>query len=92
VIFLFINVKSAHLPLYITPNSLKAVTAALDQHGSSSEVARGKAAATLPLKINSFEAALAKKGVTLEKALEKSGTGSPRKELYLADLNGHRLL
>jgi hypothetical protein len=37
-------------------------------------------------------AALAKKGVTLDKALAKGTGSSPRKEQYLADLNGHRVL
>ena len=41
------------------------------------------------LKINSFEAALAKKGIMLEKALQKSGTGSSWKEQYFADLNSY---
>lgn len=57
---------------------------------------RGAKSATLPQpvsspKINSFEAALAEKGVTGKAALERSGTGSPRKEQYFADLNGHRI-
>jgi hypothetical protein len=45
-----------------------------------------------PPPINSFMAALAKKGVTLDKALAKGTGSSPRKEQYLADLNGHRVL
>ena len=49
-------------------------------------------AAHQPHKLNSFAAALAKKGITLQNALHKKETGSVRKELYLADLNGHRLL
>jgi len=43
-------------------------------------------------KINSFEVALAKKGITVKEALEKSGASSPRKEQYFADLNGHRVV
>jgi hypothetical protein len=46
----------------------------------------------MPPPLNSFEAALAKKGISLETALEKATGSSPRKEQYLADLNGHRLL
>ena len=52
------------------------------------------AVSTLPqeaLKVNSFKAALAKKGITLKNALEKSSAGSPRKEQYFADLNGYRV-
>ena len=37
------------------------------------------------VQINSFEAALAKKGIVIKAALDKS----PRKEQYFADLNGH---
>jgi len=45
-----------------------------------------------PPPLNSFEAALAKKGMTVEKALAKQAGSSPRKEQYLADLNGNRVL
>jgi hypothetical protein len=72
--------------------SSKARVASTHKPGSSS---KDTARPTLPEqapKINSFEAALAKKGITLEKALQKSGTGSPRKEQYFADLNGYRVL
>jgi hypothetical protein len=41
--------------------------------------------------LNSFEAALAKKGITLEKAFEKPSTGSVSKEQYLADLNFYHI-
>jgi hypothetical protein len=37
------------------------------------------------VQINSFEAALAKKGIVIKAAPDKS----PRKEQYFADLNGH---
>ena len=40
---------------------------------------------------SSFEAALAKKGVTLAKALDKSVVSSPSKQQYLADVSGHQV-
>ena len=46
-------------------------------------------ASSVPL--NSFQAALAKKGITSVKAVPRQQSGSPRKELYFADLNGYRL-
>jgi hypothetical protein len=39
-------------------------------------------------KINSFEAALAKKGIVMKKMSEPS---SPSKQQYLADFNGYRV-
>jgi hypothetical protein len=42
-------------------------------------------------KLNSFESALAKKGVSLQAAIQKSSGGSTTTETYFADINGHRL-
>lgn len=42
-------------------------------------------------KLNSFELALAKKGISLQAAAEKSSSGSATNEVYFADTNGHRV-
>jgi hypothetical protein len=75
-----------------------AKAASLKMHGSPPNKASSKKASTgislassmKPDKLNSFEAALAEKGITLRKALEK--TASPSKQQYLADLECHRVL
>lgn len=56
----------------------------------SSKVASTSGSTPLP-KLTSFAAALAKKGVTVESALEKVDKASPSEQQYLADLNGYRV-
>ena len=59
--------------------------------GSSAASAEGYARFLNAPKLNSFESALAKKGVSLQAATEKSSSGSATNEVYFADINGHRV-
>ena len=66
----------------------------VSKHRISSKFQSAKGARTVrpAVVLNSFEVALAKKGITVEKALEKQAIGSPSKQVYLADLNSNHVL
>jgi hypothetical protein len=79
-----VSVEEETLPVPVVPT----------KKSSSSKIGTSSSARpqpAQPTKLNSFETALAAKGITLETALARAGTGSPSKEQYMADLNGYRV-
>lgn len=78
-----------HPPRNATATKMKAAHT-ISSPTSSSKVA-GPSGSTPHPKLKLFAAALAEKGVTVEAALAKVGTGSPSRQQYLADLDGYRV-